>query len=251
MKNFIGLAVILLLSFSIVSESQAQTFKSGIFAGMVTSQVGGDGYSGFNKLGLTFGGFVRYQLSDNWSTQFEIAYVQKGSRNNFSISESDPNQSSVYFLMRLNYIEIPLIFKFNHRNFIYEAGLYYGQLVSFYYEYRDDGGGTSGPFESVDDFNAEIDRISGLSGNTDPAYLENYDFGGILGLGYKISDNVFFGVRWSNSIIPFRAHDSGAADLYPTSINLGWTNTVVSGSFRYTFGNGDEKVFVDPNKRQP
>ena len=79
MKKLFPYIWIILLLVSL--DTKAQTFKPGVLVGLVTSQVGGDGYSGFNKLGLTFGGYVRYQLSDNWSTQFEIAYVQKGSRN--------------------------------------------------------------------------------------------------------------------------------------------------------------------------
>ena len=247
MKKLAPYIWILVLLVSI--ETKAQTFKPGVLVGLVTSQVGGDGYSGFNKLGLTFGGYVRYQLSDNWSTQFEIAYVQKGSRNNFSISESDPNQASQYFLMRLNYIEIPLMFKFSHRNFIYEIGAYYGQLVGFYYEYRDDFGGASGPFESADELNSEIERIAAQSGNSDPAYLKDYDVGLIIGFGYKINDNLLGSLRYSNSILPIRPNDSGSVDLYPTSINLGWTNTVINATLRYTFGQGDEKVFVDPKKK--
>ncbi len=83
MKRF-STSLSLFFIFSIVSLStEAQTFKPGIFGGIVTSQVGGDSYSGFNKLGVTFGGFVRYAINDKWSAQFELAYVQKGSRNSF------------------------------------------------------------------------------------------------------------------------------------------------------------------------
>ena len=228
------LSTFLLISlFFLPTEGQSQTFKPGIFGGIVTSQVGGDSYSGFNKLGITFGGFVRYDLSEHWSTQFEIAYVQKGSRNSFSISENDPSQSSERFLMRLNYIEIPLLFKFDHRNFVYEGGLYYARMVGFYLEYFN-GYSTTGPYESLDDFN---DRIR-TTGQTKE--MKDYDFGAMIGVGYKISDNLLGSIRVSNSLMAIKEFESGAKDFYPTSLRIGYTNTVLLGTFRYTFGEGDE-----------
>ncbi len=224
-----ALFICLMLSFLFVFKGQAQTFKSGLFAGIVTSQVGGDGYSGFNKLGVTFGGFVRYPMNDRWSSQFEIAYVQKGSRNDFSISENDPTQSSEFFLLRLDYVEIPFLFKFSHNNFVYEGGLYYGRLVSAYMEFRNDGG-SGGVYDGLDEINQLFNNP-----------VQNWDLGLLFGVGYKIHDNLLGHVRLSNSIVPIKEFESGQVDLYPTSFRLGLTNTVVLGTFRYTFGEGDEK----------
>ena len=42
--------------------------------------------------------------------------------------------------------------------------------------------------------------------------------------------------------------ESGQQDFYPTSFRLGLTNTVVVGTFKYTFGEGDEKHFVKPKE---
>lgn len=217
-------------------QLNAQTFKPGLIAGMTTSQVGGDNFQGFNKLGLTFGGFVRYKLSENWFTQFEIAFVQKGSRNDFSISETDPTQSEEYFLMRLNYIEIPLLFRFNHRKFVYELGLYYGQLIGLKYEIRwTTAQGlypSQGPYTSLDELNNQDYQFK------EP--VKAYDFGFAIGLGYKLSDNLLGSLRFTNSILPFKKTESGLVDRYPTSLNFGWTNTVIVGTFRYTFGEGNE-----------
>ena len=219
------------LIFTIIVQSgdlKSQTFKPGIFGGIVTSQVGGDGYAGFNKLGVTFGGFVRYSLNEQWSMQFEIAYVQKGSRNSFSITTNDASQSSEFFLLRLNYIEIPLLFKFDHNNIIYEGGLYYGQLASAYMEFRNDNG-SGKVYRSLDEMNAIFDKD-----------LKNYDFGIIIGVGYKITDNILGSVRFSNSLIAIKEFESGKVDTYPTSFRIGLTNTVVLGTIRFTFGEGDE-----------
>jgi hypothetical protein len=214
--------------------SYAQTFKPGLLAGLTTSQVGGDGYSGFNKLGVTAGGFVRYNLREKWSAQFEIYFVQKGSRNAYSISENDPTQSSEYFICRLNYVEVPLMIKFNHRRFVYEAGLYYAQLIGFYMEYRnDDRSIPSQVYNNITEFNSLAEFY-----NYEP-FLDS-DFGGLLGFGYKISENILGGIRISNSVTPIKKHDSNQIDRYPTQLNIGWTNTVIAGTLRYTFGQGDE-----------
>jgi len=235
MKRFITFISLLITLLFVSEDANAQTFKPGIIGGIVTSQLGGDGYSGFNKLGITFGGFVRYNLSENWSAQFEIAFVQKGSRNNFSISTNDPDQASEYFIFRLNYIEIPLLFKFSHRNFVYEGGLYYARLAGLYFEYRDDYGNSSGPYENLEDFN------NAISGRGFSQLLQNWDFGGMIGFGYKINDNVLASLRISNSFVAIKSFESGQKDFYPTSFRIGYTNTVILGTLRYTFGESDEK----------
>lgn len=237
MKIKFFIFLLCLTSFNFILLSQEQTFKPGVIGGIVTSQVGGDGYTGFNKLGFSFGGYVRYNLNDKWSMQFEIAYVQKGSRNDFSISENDPAQAAEYFILRLDYIELPLLFKFSHRNFVYEAGLYYGRLVGFYTEYYS-GYSTAGPYESLDDFN-EVLQDLGVT-----AVFKNYDFGILIGAGYKITDNLLGSVRLSNSLIAIWPFESGQVDYYPTSFRIGYTNTALVGTLRYTFGTGDEIKYL-------
>ena len=214
------------------NELSAQTFRPGVLFGLTTSQVGGDSYQGFNKLGLTFGGYVRYNLNDNWSTQFEIYYIQKGSRNDFSISTNDPSQSSEYFLLRLNYVEIPLLFRLNHRKFIYEIGPYYSQLVGMQFEWRNDNGSAAGPFTSADEFNSHYDF---------QYPLQSSDWGFILGVAYKITEKMVGSVRYGQGIMAIKKFESGAINPYPTNLNYGWTNTVISGTIRITFGEGDDR----------
>lgn len=238
-KRFLGF-LFFAITVGISTNTYSQTFKPGVFGGVVTSQVGGDGYSGFNKLGVTFGGFVRYALNEHWSSQFEIAFVQKGSRNSFSISDNNPEQAAELFLMRLNYIEIPFIFKFKHNNFVYEGGLYYARMVGFYLEYFN-GYSTTGPFENLADFNTELEQL-GQSKD-----VLNWDFGGLVGVGYAITNNILGSIRISNSFIAIKEFESGLRDFYPTSFRIGWTNTALLGTIRFTFGKGDEK-HIAPKK---
>lgn len=235
-KAIKGLFFLISLSFMTVNV-YGQAFKPGVFGGIVTSQVGGDGYSGFNKLGVTLGGFVRYSLSKNWTTQFEIAYVQKGSRNNFSITENNVDQVQERFLMRMNYIEIPVLFKFKHNNFVYEGGLYYSRMIGFFLEYFN-GYSTTGPFDNLDDFNSQLEALG------QSKKVMDWDFGGMVGVGYAITDNILGSIRLSNSFVAIKEFESGKKDFYPTSFRIGWTNTALLGSIRFTFGEGDEKHIV-------
>ena len=51
--------------FSFIGKSQV--FKSGLILGLSGSQVEGDGYGGYNKLGFIAGGFTNTNLSEKWS----------------------------------------------------------------------------------------------------------------------------------------------------------------------------------------
>lgn len=92
-----SLIIMILMTFT----ASSQAFFGGIAFGGVTSQIDGDHNNGFHKVGLTGGAFVGLELSDIFEAQFEIKYIQKGSRS----SADDPEQ----FVIRLDYIELPLV----------------------------------------------------------------------------------------------------------------------------------------------
>ena len=93
--------IILLLILTLGATVHSQSFFGGIAIGGVTSQVDGDNNDGFHKAGFTGGAFVGLELSDIWEAQFEVKYIQKGSRS----SADDPAQ----FTIRLDYVELPLV----------------------------------------------------------------------------------------------------------------------------------------------
>lgn len=95
--------MLLFLTIGVIAKSQA--FFGGIAAGAVTSQVDGDDNNGFHKAGFTAGAFVGLELSDIFDIQFEIKYIQKGSKS----SADEP----VSFTIKLDYIEMPLVVSAN------------------------------------------------------------------------------------------------------------------------------------------
>ncbi len=61
--------------------AQALRFDGGPVAGINASQVQGDDYTGFNKLGLSGGAFIDVRNPDNyWGIRLEMHYAEKGSR---------------------------------------------------------------------------------------------------------------------------------------------------------------------------
>ena len=98
-----SLLLLLLLFVSITSYSQA--FFGGVAIGGVTSQIDGDHNNGFHKAGFTAGVFAGLELTELIEAQFEIKYIQKGSRSD----AEDPYQ----FLIRLDYVELPLVASMN------------------------------------------------------------------------------------------------------------------------------------------
>lgn len=117
----------LILSFGIVSF--AQQFHGGILAGLVGSQVAGDTYSGFKKAGIFAGGFVSIDLSDKSSMRMELTYFQKGSREN-------PTEKNGYqsYILRLNYIELPVFYQYTAGKFTVFGGPSAGFTMGYYEE---------------------------------------------------------------------------------------------------------------------
>ena len=192
---------IVLFIFSIASAS-AQDFKAGLIGGLSASQVAGDALSGFDKAGIIVGGFVNCPLSTSSFAQMEIVFMQKGSKKPYTA------ESGTFYVMRLSYIEIPLLFKYKLTpKFMLEAGPSFGVLV----------------------FSEEEDEYSVKE---DMPPFNAMDVSGCIGLNYSISENWIFDLRFTNSVIPIRAYESGFSFAY---FDRGQYNTVLSFTFHYLF----------------
>lgn len=86
----------------------SQQFDGGILAGGALSQVDGDNWVGFSKVGFLAGAFVNLELSPNSSLQLEMEYIQKGSKKSSYYQENDFHD----YLLRIHYLEIPVLYQF-------------------------------------------------------------------------------------------------------------------------------------------
>jgi hypothetical protein len=175
--------------------AMAQDFNGGILAGLAASEVSGDRLSGPNKAGIYAGAYVNRYFSQRSSFQMELDFIQKGSRSN---PDSLNNYES--YLLRLNYIELPVHYRYDFiEHASLETGISLGVLIHSYeeangYEW------VSGPdFQPID-----------LSFN--------------IGLFYTIMENLRINVRYSNSILAIRPHSQGQVYRW----NRGQYNEVLS-----------------------
>ncbi len=213
MKYCIHIFIILLLP----SLSFGQYFKAGPIVGLAATQVDGDGYGGFNKAGVSTGIFLQRTSANNQhlSFQFEMQFIQKGARKN---AKPDKEEYDA-FLLRLNYIELPLFIQYRHKHLAAEIGPYAGMLM---YDYM-------------------ADELGILPRQGVP--FKKYDIGGYLGFYYYFNEH--FSVNWrsGNSFLPIREIPSidSHYDIFTRIFNRGWYNIASIISFRYTlYGKTDE-----------
>ena len=175
MKKFFWLLIIVVVPF----ELSGQRFNGGLLAGVTASQVDGDSYAGFDKVGLQGGVFVNTMLADNLGLQMEIKYAGRGARK--KTSENDP---SVYKL-KLHYIDIPLLLFYSVKNkYIFEAGLIPGYLF--------EAGGEDSGGDIPQDYLVKFRKV---------------DFSWLVGFRYRINDNLSAGMRYAYSLVSINDYD--------------------------------------------
>jgi hypothetical protein len=184
--------------FLLVASVSAQRFGGGLIAGLSATQVSGDNLGGFDKAGIGAGGFVNLKFSEKFSAQMELMFIQKGSKSN--------SNDSIFYRMKLQYVEVPILIGYHYKKFIFDAGPSVGFLVSateedFYSVLKDQK-----PFNPID-----------LSVN--------------IGITYPLLNRLYLNWRISNSVIPIREHASGAT----FRLNRGQYNSMLFFSFRYYF----------------
>ncbi len=107
--------------------ASGQRFLGGVSLGMNLTQVDGDEFYGFHKVGLNVGPMVSmpFGKNKNWSASMELLYSQKGSYHNGSTD-------STTYRINLDYAEVPLLIHFTDKKLISGGvGFCYGQLVNY------------------------------------------------------------------------------------------------------------------------
>jgi hypothetical protein len=206
--------VFLLGAFSIVCTSSfSQKFVGGPKAGIAFTQVDGDGYGGYHKVGFNLGGFVYRPVSKNqkWDLQFEIEYIQKGSRKTPDYDTGDLDD----YKLTLNYIQLPILLRYNMRHISLEGGVSIGSL-----------------FASKEVFNE-------LEGG-DP--FKTMEFAVLLGLNYHFNPKLWISGRYSISLSRIREPYEGSVpgDLWGCR-KPGQYNNILAVSIFYAF-NGSHKM---------
>ena len=128
MSNRPFLFIFLLLAGMFLSERIfAQRFLGGLSAGINLTQVDGDIFYGYSKVGFNVGPMVAVPFGKNrkWSASLELLYSQKGSRHKGSADSTN-------YSLRLDYAEVPVLIHFTDKKLISGGvGFSYGQLINY------------------------------------------------------------------------------------------------------------------------
>ncbi|MFT6028233.1 MAG: hypothetical protein ACI8P5_002516, partial [Bacteroidia bacterium] len=103
-----------------------QGFGGGIYGGISTSQVSGDGIGGFHKVGGWAGAFTDYRFTPRSALQFEISFIQKGSRQTPTVKNN-----GILYVHNQNILEIPVLYRwYGIKNMSIEIGMQAGIIMS-------------------------------------------------------------------------------------------------------------------------
>lgn len=93
----------LLLVLFTYGSADAQRFQGSAVGGLTMSQIDGDDLYGYNKLGITVGGKLRYNVGPKLDASLEMLYSERGSTSSFGFSKSGA------FYATLRYLEVPMM----------------------------------------------------------------------------------------------------------------------------------------------
>lgn len=135
MKNTRPIAVsfsilaFVILVFIVGKPAAAQTFKGAVMGGLNISQVDGDEVYGYHRVGGHLGVAAILPIK-KWDITLETVFNQKGAYQKRTYTDS-VNMFNGKYDLRLNYIEVPLLFHFTDKdNYTVGAGFSWGRLVS-------------------------------------------------------------------------------------------------------------------------
>lgn len=197
------------------SNDHSKNFYLKALIGIQGAQIDGDYYAGYNKAGIISGLTVCRDVSEKNTASFSLFFSQKGARKN-AVPEKNIFD---YYRASLNYIEIPVSIFHRYKHFTFNAGCYYGRLISARESNQNGDIKTGVPFKSN-------------------------DVGYILGAERKINENFSAGMRFSYSLIPIRDYFFNGQIYYYNIIqrffNRGLYNNTLSFYIDYA---------IKPNKK--
>ena len=188
-----------------------QGFGGGLYAGISTSQVSGDGIGGFNKIGAWAGGFADYRFTPRSTLQLELSFIQKGSRQAPTVKNN-----GVLYVHNQNILEIPVMYRwYGIKNMSVELGLQAGIILS------------------------TVERGNTIPTTTNNPLFKPAEFSGAAGLSYYFwKGKIEVNARYSNSILSLK----GNRDW--------WMNHVFAFSVRFWFKTTLDRDKIEATKKK-
>ncbi len=204
-------------------QNSGAAFRAGLWGGVAVSEINGaHGYgNSFHKIGLAGGFLVNAGVSKKDVVQLEINYLQCGSL------QPPDSLNNGYYNIALDYIEIPILIR--HRVHFtvrkkpvdkvgISAGVSLGRLIK--------------------------EKVIGNTNNVvygNSAYYNNTIASILVGAEYNISENLYFCLRYSNSVIPAIKRNPLRLATINYTFNKG-NNMILQFSFKYVFSAKKEET---------
>lgn len=176
-----------------------RTFYGGLSAGATFTQVDGDNFAGYHKIGFTGGGIVYAHVANKLAVSIEILFTQKGSRAN----KTQISNNRAYLIQKydiaLNYAEVPIMLNyFDKRKSHFGGGISYSQLIN-----AKETVTTSPTFPSTIDLTQYE--------------FKKYDLNFVLSGNLHLGAGFFLNARFQYSLLPVRTNiyrEFGRAEQY-------------------------------------
>jgi hypothetical protein len=202
----------------------AQVFKGEIIGGFNMTQVDGDQQIGYKKIGAHAGLGVMFPFSFRknsnykpWAISMEILFNQKGARERNWNYTSDPSQGKFDYLLRLNYVSLPVIFHFTDSNkWTVGLGFAYNRVFSF----KEWEHGILQTYDSVKRFNPN-------------------EFSVLADVRFRIWQQLKFGFRFEYSMFSLRTRSFPRTVYTPAETRKQYNNSL---TFYLVFMLNEKKV---------
>lgn len=191
----------LLVSFAVFGQG----YSAHLMVGANFSQVDGDQFAGYNKLGFNTGIAINREFKGKWSGGFELLYTQKGSQ-----KVLDPDVPEPSLVINYHYVEVPIIARYQVM-----------EKVSAY----------AGPSIGVVVFNERDDNgfVSKEEG------LNSWELAMHLGVSYAFTNRWNADLRHSYSLWSVRDYPMLANSIMWFG-RSGWYNRLFTLGLRYDLG---------------
>ena len=189
-------------------QAKAQSFAGGALLGFNASQVSGDNLGGYDKAGISGGFFVNKTLNEKSELEMRITYSAKGSRD---VPNFEKGKYTAYYL-KLNYVEVPILYRYKFKMVWLMAGLLGGYLIS------SSIANESGPYPEI---------------SVENRPFKKYEVCTQLGVALPFADHWEAELKSADTfaLLPVRPHASGAN----FRLNFGQLNSVLAFSLKYRF----------------
>ncbi|MFU8843545.1 MAG: outer membrane beta-barrel protein [Bacteroidales bacterium] len=210
----------------VLPQARSQDVQAAVIAGLNLSQVDGDEVYGFYKPGLNMGLSAIVPVGRHFNFALETLFNQKGAfqGDQYFSTDSAGNVLTGAYNLRLNYLEVPILFFFNDKDIIMGgAGISYGRLVGIKEE-------------------EHRQRITTTTLNS--GTYNRDDFNIMADIRFRVYKKFQFNVRYAYSLLKIRTRE------FESFIGDTWERNQYNNllSFRLIYMINEKPPLADPKK---